>query len=891
MKGRFLHQIVLGILLIYQFSTCLTAKAPEPNESSKYLNAVREFADNGLKISDIDARQYVFHDVNQLPSHEGLPDLFLIPDGSRVSTEVDWDEYRVYLKEMLAHYQYGHMPPKPERIKVQNRTSQMLYGTNAIWTRLDLVISHKDKEVTVRTGMLVPNKVGKFPVIIKNDRFLFNASEIEDPAIRRVYEGRREQIEEFVRHEAIKRGYVLCKFIRTDLALDEEDNRGVGVFDLYPTYDWGTIAAWAWGYKIVIDALGQESFVDMEKIVATGHARGGKAALCAGIYEESIVITAPNVSGPGGTGSWRFFDPNQYPRGLAAVKEGVSYFWTPRLFSFIGYEHKMPFDSHFVKALIAPRVLLNTAARHDYSTNPYGNYLTRLAAQSVFDMLKVEQNCLIHWRDGRDHNQSEEDWLSLFDLCDKVFFERDIKRRFNNNPFPGLYRFDFLLDVNKVGITALHNAVEKGHKVTEILIASGVDVNVKDKSGETPIHYAVRAGHKDTAELLLAKSVDINASNNEGQTPLDIAVMERHKDIAQLLVDKGAKTSSTWLTLRLNVLLAQKEETNKDRSGEKPAKEEKKMEDAPDDPNSAQFSDMTAAPNKPYVVLERSDVRAVIVNNEPVNDEVLPGHRSGYSGVASLTHRARKENLFVPFYAGLNFEHIHDGTVKPRDILFEPRRAPMEIRRVDEYTAELYQPPTPHWQLESWLRYKLLDDGAIEMTLECIPRDRTFKNDYIGLFFASYIDKPESLDIHFLGCPADQIDAEPQWIRGVTPEHGTLPTHLAVDDNRNFAHDPNFPLTLVFNKSNYRYTEPWYYGVSHGMVFVLMFQPGDNVRLSQSPSGAGKGNPAWDFQWFVPQYKVGQRYRFVMRAMYLPFESRQQIIQATARHRAALTRQ
>jgi len=289
-----------------------------------------------------------------------------------------------------------------------------------------------------------------------------------------------------------------------------------------------------------------------------------------------------------------------------------------------------------------------------------------------------------------------------------------------------------------------------------------------------------------------------------------------------------------------------------------------------------------------YVVLERGDIRAVIVNNEPVDDEVLPGHRSGYSGVASLTHRAQDRNLFVPLYAGLNFEHIHDGTNQSRDILFEPRQAPMQIRQIDEYTAELYQPPTPHWQLESWLRYQLLEDGAIEMTLECIPRARTFKNGYIGLFFASYIDQPESLDIHFLGRPADQTDAEPRWIRGVTPAHGELSTHLAVDDNRSFDHDPDFPLTLVFNKSNYRYTEPWYYGVSRDMALVLMFRPEDRVRLSQSPSGGGKGNPAWDFQWFIPQYEVGKRYRFVMRAMYLAFKSRGQIIQATTTHRAAL---
>jgi len=293
-------------------------------------------------------------------------------------------------------------------------------------------------------------------------------------------------------------------------------------------------------------------------------------------------------------------------------------------------------------------------------------------------------------------------------------------------------------------------------------------------------------------------------------------------------------------------------------------------------------------PNKPYVVLERGDVRAVIVNNEAVDDAVLPGHRGGYSGVASLTHRRQARNLFVPLYAGLNYEHIHDGTTQPRETLFEPRQAPMKIRRVGEHAAELYQPPTPHWQLESWLRYEMIDDGVIEMTLECVPRARTFKNGYIGLFFASYIDQPESLDIHFLGVPSDRKTATPQWIRGVTPDHGTLPTHLAIDDDRQFPHDPNFPLSLVFNLSNHRYSHSWYYGVCRGMALVQTFRPQDRVRLSQSPSGAGEGNPAWDFQWFIPQYEVGQRYRFVMRALYLPFESQDQIVKTTAAHRAAL---
>jgi hypothetical protein len=85
---------------------------------------------------------------------------------------------------------------------------------------------------------------------------------------------------------------------------------------------------------------------------------------------------------------------------------------------------------------------------------------------------------------------------------------------------------------------------------------------------------------------------------------------------------------------------------------------------------------------------------------------------------------------------------------------------------------------------------------------------------------------------------------------------------------------------LVFNLSRHRYSEPWYYGVSHGMAFVQIFRAQDQIRLSQSPSGGGQGNPAWDFQYLIPDFRIGQRYQMVMRALYLPYESPEQIQRA-----------
>ena len=294
-------------------------------------------------------------------------------------------------------------------------------------------------------------------------------------------------------------------------------------------------------------------------------------------------------------------------------------------------------------------------------------------------------------------------------------------------------------------------------------------------------------------------------------------------------------------------------------------------------------------PSAHYAVLERGEVRAVVVDNAEVDVPELPRHRAGYNGVAVMTHQQRQENLFVPAVAGLNFEHIHDGTAAGLIERFEPRKYPMELRVVDRYTVEVYQPPTGNWKLESCERFFLLEDGTIEYTFECIPRADGFRNGYIGLFWASYIQQPEQGGIFFKGQVRDE-QGPPRWIEAVSPAHGINSTHAPAHSPTLPPIDADFSLTLVNHSSPYVYEEPWYFGVSHGMAYVLMFRERDRIWFAQSPSGGGPGNPAWDFQWFIPDYRVGDAYGFVMRAAYLPYESREQIEQETQEHRAALAK-
>lgn len=292
--------------------------------------------------------------------------------------------------------------------------------------------------------------------------------------------------------------------------------------------------------------------------------------------------------------------------------------------------------------------------------------------------------------------------------------------------------------------------------------------------------------------------------------------------------------------------------------------------------------------DKHHAVLKRNGITAIIIDNAAGDSDALSTHRAGYNGVAVLNHSSQKKNLFVPTYAGLNFEHIHDGTTAVNKEKFEPRKWPMQLRVINDHTVELYQSPTPNWKLESCGRYSILEDGTLEYTFECIPREDLFKNGYIGLFWASYINSPEDKAINFIGREMKDSTIPPRWIRAITPKHGVNSTHPPVGygPHPNVAAD--FPLTLVNHPSSYVHTTPFYYGVNGKMAFGQMFRSRDQIWLAQSPTGGGAVNPAWDFQWFIPNCKVGEAYGFVMRAAYVPAGSTEQIHKVVSKHLSTL---
>jgi hypothetical protein len=384
-----------------------------------------------------------FPEVSELPVHRGMVSPLQRIGGVPVAVPEHWPEQREYLKALLEHYLYGTMPPKPESVGWAWQSTRQAVEGKALIGNAQLTFHRLGRSAVVRAAVLRPDRPGRFPVIIKNDRFLFDGDQLTDgetELLESLPDVSRQQA--FANRQAVERGYVLVKFVRGDVATDAEGRRDEGVLGLYPEFqDWGVIAAWAWAYQPLIDVLSGQEYVDPAKIVATGHSRGGKAALCAGIYDDRIALTAPNSSGAGGTASWRFFDPDQRKQRLSDHRSRHAHWWSPRLMAFVEHEERLPFDAHTLRAAVAPRSLLNTHARHDWWANPYGTALAHLAAQPVFEWLGAGELQVLHWRDG-GHAQDEEDWQALFDFCDWLFFGKATERAFQVNPHPDRYQFD-----------------------------------------------------------------------------------------------------------------------------------------------------------------------------------------------------------------------------------------------------------------------------------------------------------------------------------------------------------------------------------------------------------------------------------------------------------------
>lgn len=284
-----------------------------------------------------------------------------------------------------------------------------------------------------------------------------------------------------------------------------------------------------------------------------------------------------------------------------------------------------------------------------------------------------------------------------------------------------------------------------------------------------------------------------------------------------------------------------------------------------------------AQPAATHTMLKAGNLIAVIGDNAAHEQ-----HRSGYNGVWSLRHATGTRSLFVPAVGGLNLEHIVTGEhLEDSKTFFEPRNAPMTLTRLSDTEAELHQPSTPTFGVESWTRFELRAPHYLDMHFRCRAHRDVFPRGYLSLFWASYMNAPADKSLYFLGGLDGQKD---MWTQFCTQWHNDQSTVRHRDDTFEMTFPEGGRDALFKSLSRFRFDLPLFYGHFDDLVWIVIFDRAEGIRFTHSPSGGGANaelkttNPAWDFQFLIPKPEVMKDYGFKVRTVLRPKCSREAVV-------------
>ncbi len=428
--------------------------------------------------------------VNDLPERSEMPDVLTMNNGQRVTTIKQWKKRREEMKRILEYYAVGQMPPPPGNVKGQEIKSELVMDGKVKYRLVHLTFGPKRK-LELNIGIFTPtDQPGPFPAVIVQSGTPPGAT-----ALPRLPQGPTQGHSQDVllivglgtnsaagtnggapfvpgqemaapsagtrtNHfagfggpanakdvakrysDVFRRGYALVMFNPNDCAEDTTLRNADGswafrntrFFPAYPNYDWGILAAWAWGASRVADYLETDRTIDKTKLVITGASRNGKSAMIAAAFDERL-MGAPVVTGGGGIGAYRFAGPHNSET-LDIMQKKYPNWFSPHLHQFWGQREKLPFDEHWFLALCAPRPFLALEGETDTISLPEAVKQSMLGAKPAYALFAAEDKLGVNYA-HHGHAFTQEDWTALMDFADKNLRGMKVERTFDHFPADG----------------------------------------------------------------------------------------------------------------------------------------------------------------------------------------------------------------------------------------------------------------------------------------------------------------------------------------------------------------------------------------------------------------------------------------------------------------------
>lgn len=348
----------------------------------------------------------------QLLEQRGLPQVAF------PSTATGWWRRHIDLEQLLRREAYGQLPAPPRQLTAQLiSVDERFCAGKAPLRQVRLTAQLSGGSFTFPVSVAAPKGKTNCPAVVY---ISFR------PAVPDKY---------LPSEELADRGYAVASFCYQSVTADNSDFQdglaGALAIDRSQPDASGKLMLWAWAAIRVLEYLRTLPEIDSRRVAVAGHSRLAKAALLAAGLETRFFAVLANEPGVMGGALTR----GKQGERLADVWESFPYFFCPALGAYVGREEELPFDQHFLLALIAPRRLYVASAAKDFWADPTSEFLCCAAADAAWNSLGVPGlRCVdrlpkpgeafsagsigYHLRPG-EHYLSRYEWQQFLDFMDK----------------------------------------------------------------------------------------------------------------------------------------------------------------------------------------------------------------------------------------------------------------------------------------------------------------------------------------------------------------------------------------------------------------------------------------------------------------------------------------
>ena len=311
-----------------------------------------------------------------------LPDLYTHIDGTAVTPE-SWETRRAELRKILSENEYGYAPggkltnqlddpsvvtcretrkPEPNMCagKVTGEYFDVTFPTPMGTFSFPVCLFRPNHPIGIPSNN--PLNRGKVPLVIHiNFR----------PLVPDKY---------FPLEEITDQGFAAAQVYYEDITSDNGDYTN-GLAGHYPEYGteegnrtptaWGKIRMWAYALSRLMDVLQRRDDIDTDKIFVAGHSRLGKTALVTAAFDDRFAGACSNDSGCSGAAITR----SKVGETVEIISRVFPFWFCPNYRQYKDREYEMPFDQHFLTALVAPRALCIGSAWEDSWADPAREFM------------------------------------------------------------------------------------------------------------------------------------------------------------------------------------------------------------------------------------------------------------------------------------------------------------------------------------------------------------------------------------------------------------------------------------------------------------------------------------------------------------------------------------